>query len=48
MADPSSQVAEVALFELALSLLRLMANPASLFRITVAEAPRAPKLRAIG
>jgi TetR/AcrR family transcriptional regulator, mexJK operon transcriptional repressor len=46
---PPHQVPEVALFELGLSLLRLMIrkDAASLFRIAVAEAPRAPKLGAI-
>jgi hypothetical protein len=46
---PSPQVTEVALFELGLSLLLLMirVDAASLFRIAVAEAPRAPKLGAI-
>jgi hypothetical protein len=46
---PPPQVPEVALFELGLSLLRLMIrkDAASLFRIAVAEAPRAPKLGAI-
>jgi AcrR family transcriptional regulator len=43
------EVPEVALFDLGLSLIRMMTrkDAASLFRIVVAEAPRAPKLGAI-
>jgi len=43
------EVPEVALFDLGISLLRMMTrkDAASLFRIVVAEAPRAPKLGAI-
>jgi TetR/AcrR family transcriptional repressor of mexJK operon len=43
------EIPEVALFDLGISLMRVMAkkDAASLFRIVVAEAPRAPKLGAI-